>query len=128
MPPIKNLAKESHFLASIFSKTLILFLKLTHSTFAHFLQIKNLSLVSSKIETIFPIWFLKTFFKLILFLSCDYRKLLYSLILLFSQLNFCVVGTKGPVKYQSSVFHNQGESPFMAFPWIGSFITCSCCF
>ena len=63
MSPIKTLARESHFLAFIFSKTLILFSKLTHNTFARFLQIKNLSLVSSKAKTIFPIWFLKTFFK-----------------------------------------------------------------
>ena len=114
MSPIKTLARESHFLAFIFSKTLILFSKLTHNTFARFLQIKNLSLVSSKVETIFLIWFLKTFFKLILFLSCDYQKLLYSLILLFSQLNLCVVSTEGLVKYQSC-FHKQGESPFIAF-------------
>ena len=49
MPPIKTLTRESHFLASIFSKTH------THKTFARFLQIKNLFLISSKAETIFPI-------------------------------------------------------------------------
>ena len=69
MPPIKTLARESHFLATIFSKTLILIFKHTHThththnTFAHFLQIKNLFFVSSKAEMIFPIWFLKTLFK-----------------------------------------------------------------
>ena len=65
MPPIKTLARESHFLASIFFKTLIFFSKTHHNTFARFLHTqqqqqqkkkkKNLSLVSSKAKTIFPI-------------------------------------------------------------------------
>ena len=64
MPPIKTLVRESYLLASIFSKTLILFLKThTHSPLARFLQFKNLSLASSKAKTIFQNWFLKTFFK-----------------------------------------------------------------
>ena len=72
MSPTKTLAKESYFLASIFSKTLILFSKThthTHSPLARFLQLKNLSLVSSKAKTIFPIWFLKTNLVLKLWLS-----------------------------------------------------------
>ena len=68
MSPIKTLARESYFLASIFSKTLILFSKTPTqhlSTFLFFLffnRIKNLSLVSSKAETNVLIWFLKSFF------------------------------------------------------------------
>ena len=38
MPPIKTLARESHFLASIFFKTLIFFSKTHHNTFARFLH------------------------------------------------------------------------------------------
>ena len=53
MSPIKTLAREGYFLASIFFKTLILFSKThTYSPLAwFFLQIKNPSLVSSKVET-----------------------------------------------------------------------------
>ena len=67
-----------------------------------FLQIKKPPLVSYKAETISQFDFSKSFSKLTLFLSCDYQKLLYSLILLFTQLNLCVVGIEGLVKYQPS--------------------------
>ena len=63
MPPIKTQTRESYFLASIFSKTLILFSKTQTQPLRTFLQIKNLYLVSSKEENIFQNWFLKTFFK-----------------------------------------------------------------
>ena len=58
MPQIKTLARESHFLVSIFFKTLIFFSRTHHNTFARFLHTHthtNLSLVSSKAKTIFPI-------------------------------------------------------------------------
>ena len=104
MPPIKTLARESYFLTSIFSKTLILFSK-THtqplSTF--FLINKETSLWLVLMQKLFfQFNFSKPFSKLILCLSCDYKKLLYFLIPLFFQLNLCVVGIEGPVKYQPS--------------------------
>ena len=62
MPPIKTLAGESIFWPSYSLKPFFLFSKTLLQTLAHFLQIKNLSVVSSKVETIFQNWFLKTFF------------------------------------------------------------------
>ena len=104
MPLIKTLVRETHFLASIFSKTLILFSKTHTHHLCTFLQIKNISLVSSKVETIFPIWILKTLFKnnlvFELWLPINYWNLLLPWYLIES----CYVGTEGPVKYQSSLY------------------------
>ena len=53
MPQIKTLARESHFLAFIFSKILILFSKKHIALLRVFY--KNFSLISSKAKIIFPI-------------------------------------------------------------------------
>ena len=53
MPPIKTLTGESIFWPSYSLKPFFLFSKTLLQTLAHFLQIKNLSVVSSKVETIF---------------------------------------------------------------------------
>ena len=54
MSPIKTLARESYFLASIFSKTVFLFSKIGGQPFNTFFNHKKkLSLVSSKAENLF---------------------------------------------------------------------------
>ena len=72
MTPLKTLERESYFLATIFSKTLILFSK-THTQ-----PLSIFFLVSSKVETIFQNWFLKTFFQLKFVLELWLSKLLCS--------------------------------------------------
>ena len=125
MPPIKTLAGESYFFAYIFFKTEILFSK-THtqplSTFFDKFKTSIQLVLRQKLFSQFD--FSKPFSKLILFLSCDYQKLLYSLILLFSQLNLCILALRGRLNINQIVFHNYGESLFMAFSLIRVFITC----
>ena len=128
MPPIKTLARECHFLAFIFSKTLILFSKIHTQHLCTFLQIKNLSLVISKAETTFPIWFLKTFFKtnlaFELWLPINY----WNLLLLWCLVEACCVDIEEPVKYQSILYFIARWVSLHGFSLIWFFYNlCFCC-
>ena len=117
MTPIKTLERESYFLATIFSKTLILFSK-THtqplSIFFFFLQIKKLSSVSSEVETIFQNWFLKNLFQLKFVLELWLSKLLCSFDYFFPQSNLYVAAIEGLVK-QLQICDSKVR--WASFPW-----------
>ena len=91
MSQIKILARESDFLASIFSKTFFPLFKTggqALSTF--FIHQKKLYLVSSKAENLYSKPFFLELWLLTNIVLFDY--------LCFLHLTFVIVGTKGPIK------------------------------